>query len=116
VDADSVEAKALQNRLLLASGMWKEATDAPLPKLPPGDPAAQLEIFELQVVELLCSEATAESARSTADKTWDLVHDRSDEDPVKQAVVECHERLATLSAERSGDTGDEAAGDAPDDA
>ena len=33
-----------------------------------------------------------------ADKTWDLVHDRADENPVKRRVVECHEALARLSA------------------
>jgi len=33
-----------------------------------------------------------------ADRTWDLVHDRPDEDPVKQRVVECHEALARLTA------------------
>ena len=33
-----------------------------------------------------------------ADKTWDLVHDRADEDPVKRRVIEGHEALARLSA------------------
>jgi hypothetical protein len=91
---------ALRNRLLLATGMWKSATDDPLPKMPPGDPVAQIEGFELQVVDLLCAGATAESARKVADQTWDLVHDRPESDPVRQRVVECHERLARLSAGR----------------
>ena len=91
---------ALRNRLLLASSMWKSATDDPLPKMPPGDPVEQLESFELKVVDLLCAEATAESARKVADKTWDLVHDRPEDDPVRRRVVECHERLARLSAGR----------------
>lgn len=104
VDADSREAKALQNRLLLASSMWKEATDDPLPKLPPGDPAAQLEQFELQLVELLGSQATPESARDTAQKTWDLVHDRPEDDPVKRAVKDIHEgRLLELTARPAPD-------------
>ena len=46
----------------------------------------------------------AETARDVADKTWDLVHDRSDDDPVKRRVVEAHEALARLSA-RGGGTG-----------
>ena len=93
-------AAALRNRLLIATTLWREATDEPLPKLPPGDPAEQIESFELRVVDLLCREATPETAKRVADKTWDLVHDRPDEDPVKQTVVEAHEALARLSAHR----------------
>jgi hypothetical protein len=89
-------AGALRNRLLIATTLWREATDDPLPKLPPGDPASQLESFELQVVELLCNGATPETAKRVADKTWDLVHDRPESDPVKQRVVECHEALARM--------------------
>jgi hypothetical protein len=92
----------LRNRLVLATTMWREATAEPLPRMPPGDPVAQLEAFELRLVDLLCRQATAHSARDVADKTWDLVHDRPDDDPVKRRVVQCHEALARLSA-RSGD-------------
>ena len=95
-----MNAGALRNRLLIASQMWKEATDDPLPRMPPGDPAEQVKAFELQVVDLICSQATPETARRAAETTWDLVHDRPDSDPVKQRVVECHERLARLSAGR----------------
>ena len=56
----------------------------------------QIEGFEIALVERLCSEATADTAREVADKTWDLVHDRPDSDPVKRKVVECHEALARL--------------------
>jgi hypothetical protein len=89
-------ANALRNRLLIATTLWREATDEPLPKLPPGDPATQIESFELQVVELLCREATSETAKRVADKTWDIVHERPDSDRVKQRVVECHEALAQM--------------------
>jgi len=92
----SDDAGALRNRLLIATTLWREATDEPLPKLPPGEPAAQIESFELQVVDLLCRDATPETAKRVADKTWDLVHDRPDEDAVKRRVVECHESLARL--------------------
>src|SRR3954452_5463283 len=80
--------------------MWREATEDPLPRMPAGDPEAQIQGFELQLVDLLCRNATAETARKVAEQTWDLVHDRPDADPVKQRVVECHESLARLSAER----------------
>jgi hypothetical protein len=95
-----VSAAGLRNRLVIASAMWKENTDDPLPRMPPGDPADQVETFELKVVDLICSQATPETARKAAETTWDLVHDRPDTDPVKQRVVECHERLARLSAGR----------------
>ena len=91
----------LRNRLLVATGMWREATGEPLPKLAPGEPADQIQAFELQLVERLCSEATPETAREVADRTWDLVHDRDDDDPVKRRVVECHEHLARMT--RLGD-------------
>lgn len=93
-----MEARNLRNRLLIATGMWREATREPLPRLPPGDPVDQIQELELRLVELLCEEATAETARDVADRTWDLVHDRPDVDPVKRRVVECHERLARLGA------------------
>ena len=92
-----MDAAALRNRLLLASGMWRQATGEPLPKMEPGEPAEQVQAFELRLVELLCSGATPETARSVAEQTWDLVHDRPDSDPVKQRVSECHEVLARLS-------------------
>ena len=90
--------RTLQNRLLVATALWREATDDPLPRLPPGDPAAQIQELELRVVELLCREASPETAREVADKTWDLVYERPDADPVKRRVVECHQALARLSA------------------
>lgn len=87
----------LRNRLLVATGMWRETTGEPLPKMPPGDPADQIEQFELRLVDRLWDLATPETAREIADRTWDLVHDRPDSDPVKQRVVECHEALARMT-------------------
>jgi hypothetical protein len=91
----------LRNRLLVATGMWKEATGEPLPRMAPGAPATQIESFELQLVNRLWERATPENAREIADRTWDLVHDRADSDPVKKRVVECHEALARMT--RLGD-------------
>jgi hypothetical protein len=93
-----VAARTLQNRLLIATALWREATEDPLPRMPAGDPADQIQELDLRVVDLLCSEATPANAREIADKTWDIVHDRPDDDPVKRRVSECHERLARLSA------------------
>jgi hypothetical protein len=94
---------SLRNRLVMATTLWREATEDPLPKLPPGDPAEQIEQFELRLVELLCREATPDNAREVADKTWDLVHDRPDTDPVKRRVEDCHEELARLGRRETGE-------------
>jgi hypothetical protein len=64
----------------------------------------QVEEFELRLIDLLCRDATAETAREVAARTWDLVHDRPGTDRVKQRVVECHERLAELGVPRVSGT------------
>jgi len=92
----------LRNRLVMATQMWREATAQPLPRMPPGNPVEQLEAFEIKLVDMLWEQATAKTARDVADKTWDLVHDRADDDPVKRRVIECHEALARLSARGGG--------------
>ena len=90
----------LRNRLVIATAMWREATDDPLPRLEPAEPAIQIQAFEIKLVNMLCDRATPETASELAEKTWDLVHDRPDDDPVKQRVVECHDALARLSAHK----------------
>ena len=92
-----MNARLLENRLAIAAGMWRESLEDPLPKLSPGDPEAQVQEFEMRLVDAICGQATPEEAGRVAEKTWDLVHDRPDDDPVKQRVTEWHERLARLS-------------------
>lgn len=87
----------LRNRLLVATGMWREVTGEPLPRLPPGPAEQQVEAFELLLVDRLWDAATPETARDVADRTWDLVHDRPERDAVRRRVVECHEALARMS-------------------
>lgn len=91
-----IDPRALENRLLVATTTWREMLDDPLPKMAAGDPARQIEAFELELVERLCRDATRESARTVADRTWDMVHARPDGDVVKGRVVECHEALVEL--------------------
>lgn len=93
----SMDQTALRNRLIVASGMWRESTQESLPRMRPGDPAAQIQAFELELVAMLGRHATPETARDVAAKTWDLVGERPDADPVKQQVVELHGELARLS-------------------
>ncbi|HKG39185.1 MAG TPA: hypothetical protein VKB25_09380 [Conexibacter sp.] len=91
----------LRNRLLVATGMWREVTGETLPRLQPGPPEQQVQQFELLLVDRLWESATVENAREIADRTWDLVHDRPENDPVRLRVVEIHEALARIS--RLGD-------------
>ena len=78
-----------------------EATGEPLPKMAPGKPDDQIQSFELKLVDRLFADATPETAREVADRTWDLVHDRPDTDRVKKRVVEIHDALAKMT--RLGD-------------
>ena len=98
-----MDSAALRNRLVVATSMWRQTTDEPLPRMPPGEPEEQVGRFELRVVELLFAEATPETARRVADQTWDMVHDRPESDPVKRRVVEGHEALARLAAGSIGE-------------
>ena len=93
-----METRSLQNRLLIATTLWRDTTDDALPRLAPGEPAAQIQELELLVVDLLCREATPENAREVAQTTWELVDDRSEDDPVRRRVVDCHEELVKLSS------------------
>ena len=96
-----MDSVTLRNRLLVATGMWREVTGEALPRLPPGSPEQQVQQFELLLGERLWDAATVENAREIADRTWDLLHERPEADAVRQRVVECHEALARIS--RLGD-------------
>lgn len=93
-----MDSAALRNRLVMATSLWRDSTEEPLPRMPPGDPLEQIQGFELKLVEMLFAQATPETAARVADQTWDLVHDRPETDPVKRRVVEGHEALARLAA------------------
>jgi hypothetical protein len=97
----AIDPITLRNRLLVATSMWKETIAEPLPRMPPGDPGEQIQSFELQLVDRLWESATPDNARDIADRTWDMVHDRPEDDVVKQRVVQCHEALARMT--RLGD-------------
>src|ERR1700730_13474812 len=51
----------LRNRLLVATSMWKETVGEPLPKMAPGEPAAQIAAFEIQLVDRLWESATPDN-------------------------------------------------------
>jgi hypothetical protein len=88
----------LRNRLVVATNVWRDHVKEPLPRMPKGDPIDQIEAFEMQLVDKLAQDADPMTASEVAERTWDLVHDRADDDPVKMRVVEIHTELVKLGA------------------
>ena len=81
----------LRNRLLVATGMWKEATGEPLPKMPPGNPADQIQNFELRLV----------------DRLFERIR-RCDADPLRREVLlRLQQHVAGRVAVRERSRGDE---------
>ncbi|MCX6390339.1 MAG: hypothetical protein NT122_06895 [Solirubrobacterales bacterium] len=81
------EGVILRNRLAVATNVWRDHIREPLPKIPPGSPDEQIQFFEMTLVDRLAASATPSNANDVAERTWDIVHDRSDDDPVKVKVV-----------------------------
>lgn len=90
------EGVILRNRLAVATNVWRDHIREPLPKIPPGSPDEQIQYFEMTLVDRLAASATPSNANDVAERTWDIVHDRSDDDPVKVKVVALHSELVKL--------------------
>ena len=76
----------LRNRLVLATAMWREATANRFPRMPPGEPGrAARGVRAAAGGPALQPRPRPQTARDVADKTWDLVHDRPDDDPRQAA-------------------------------
>jgi len=86
----------LRNRLVVATNTWRTHVGQPLPKIPKGNPIDQIEAFEMALVEKLAADANPQNASEIAERTWDLVHDRDETDPVKSRVMELHAELLKL--------------------
>jgi hypothetical protein len=92
---------ALRNRFAMVKGAWDEhLRGVPFPSLGEGTAEQKIERLELALVDAMRERATPETAEQAADAMWTLVHDRDDDDPVKQRVTGHHEDLARLSARR----------------
>ena len=86
----------LRNRLVVATNTWKMYVDEPLPRIPKADPIDQIQAFEMALIEKLAEGATAQTASEVAERTWAIVDDRDDSDPVKARVMEIHSDLLKL--------------------
>jgi hypothetical protein len=92
---------ALRNRFAMVKGAWDEhLRGVPFPALGDGTAEQKIERLELALVDEMHRRATPESAEQVADAMWGLVHDRDDEDPVKQRVTDHHGELARLGHRR----------------
>ena len=87
--------KPLAGRHRDVEGRWPSPCE-----MAPGRPADQIRALRIDLVDRLLESATPETAREVADRTWDLVHDRPDSDPVKRRVVEIHDRAGEDDASR----------------
>ena len=92
VDASVV----LRNRLVVATNTWKMYVDEPLPRMTKADPADQIQAFEMALIERLAADANPQNASEVAERTWAIVDDREDGDPVKARVMEIHSELLKL--------------------
>ena len=91
------DAIALRNRFAMVKGAWDEnLRGVPFPSLGEGTAEEKLERLELALVDTMRERATRETAEQVADAMWTIVHQREDDDPVKQRVTEHHEQLARL--------------------
>lgn len=89
---------ALRNRFAMVKGAWDEhLSGVPFPALGEGTAEQKIERLELALVGEMSERATPDNAEQVADAMWSLVHDRSEDDPVKHRVGEHHEDLARLA-------------------
>lgn len=89
---------SLRNRFAMVKGAWEEnLRGVPFPALGDGTAEEKIERLELALVDEMRSRATPETAEQAADAMWNLVHDRPEDDTVKQRVTRHHEQLARMT-------------------
>jgi hypothetical protein len=88
---------ALRNRFAMVKGAWDEhLRGVPFPPLGEGTAEEKIERLEIALVDEMRNRATPETAEQAADAMWSLVHNRPDDDAVKQRVSQHHEDLARM--------------------
>jgi hypothetical protein len=99
--ADS-ERQDLRQRLGRAVRIWREVSDAPLPRLDPDAPDKQLTALELNLVDLLADRADPSRAADVQFQLAELTEGRSDGDPVAGRVDAVLPMLRAMDERRSG--------------
>ncbi|MDQ3318610.1 MAG: soluble NSF attachment family protein [Actinomycetota bacterium] len=95
----------LRHRLGRAVRIWREATDAPLPRLDPDAPDRQVAALEMEVVELLADQADPRRAADLQFQLAELMEDRPSDDPISRRARAIRLVLLDLDERRSGSRG-----------
>lgn len=95
----------LRRRLGRAVRIWREVTDAPLPRLNPDAPDKQVAALEMEVVELLAARADPECAADLQFQLAELTEGRPSDDPVSRRARAIRPMLLDLDERRSGSSG-----------
>lgn len=91
------DAIGLRNRFAMVKGAWDEhLRGVAFPALGEGTAEEKIERLEIALVDEMRNRATPETAEQAADAMWGLVHNRDEDDAVKQRVVSHHEELARM--------------------
>ncbi len=76
----------MRDRLARAVRLWREATDAPLPRLHASEPGEKMAAFEHRLVELLVARADPGCAADVQCQLAELVEGRPSDDAVRGRV------------------------------
>lgn len=91
----------LHGRLGRAVRLWREATGAPLPRLPQTEPGTQVTTLELELVNLLAKTATPDRAADVRFQLAELTEGLSSDDPVSRRVEDLLPALCRLEERRA---------------
>lgn len=91
----------IRDRLARGVRLWREATDAPLPRLHASEPDEKLAAFELRLVEVLVARADPECAADIQFQLAELVEGRPSDDAVRGRVESMLPLLRRLGKRRS---------------
>jgi hypothetical protein len=92
----------MRERLGRAVRIWREVSDAPLPRLDPDAPDKQLTALEMELVDLLADRADPSRAADVQFQLAELTEGRPDDDPVAGRVEAVLPVLRSLDERRSG--------------
>jgi hypothetical protein len=91
-----------RGRLARVVRLWHAASDAPLPRLEPGDPTKQLDALEAMLVDVLVTRTDPWKAADAQFQLAELLHGRPSDDPLRECVEAALPLLRRLDARRSG--------------
>ncbi len=94
--------QGLRRRLGRAVRIWREATDAPLPRLNLDAPDKQVAALEMEVVEMLADQADPRRAADLQFQLAELTEGRPSDDPLTRRAEALRPVLRGMDERRSG--------------